>query len=288
MTELSFSIVIANYNYGRYLEEAILSVLNQSCQDFELIIVDGGSTDNSIDVLKKYDSRIAWWCSEKDRGQSNAFNKGFAQARGRILTWLNADDIMFPTALEQVKEKAMGSHSPEKVWIVGGCFWLTPELRVIRCSRARPFSKAMAHWNAIPVWGPSSFFSKKLFENAGGVDEDFHYTMDTELWLRFKKEQGARYVPVSCYCWGLRFHPDAKMSGHTFADSPRANPGHPSWKQKVKEADLVNQKYGKRRIPTLLRYAVAALSPASLQSHLDTWRVKGLKWQKAIEVLEPK
>lgn len=285
MNEPFFTIVIANYNYGRFLEEAILSVLNQSCQDFELIVVDGGSTDNSVEVINKYADRIAWWCSEKDNGQSHAFNKGFAQAKGRFLTWLNADDIFFPGVLAQVKEKAKSSSNIEKSWIVGGCFWLTPDMKVIRCSRARHFSRVMAHWNLVPVWAPSSFFSKKLLEDVGGFDERFHYMMDTELWLRFAKEQGASYIPISAYCWGLRLHSDAKMSGHNFAGSPKAEPTHPSWQQRKKENELVNQKYGKKRIPSLIRYVLTALSPAYIQSCLDTWRFKGKSWQEAIKVL---
>ncbi|HSA32432.1 MAG TPA: glycosyltransferase family 2 protein [bacterium] len=279
-----FSIVIANYNYGRFLDEAIQSVLSQSCQDFELIVVDGGSTDNSVEVIKKYADRIAWWCSEKDNGQSHAFNKGFARAKGKMLTWLNADDIFFPGTLAQVKEKAKNILCPDKAWIVGGCFWLTPDMRVIRCSRARPFSRMMAHWNLVPVWAPSSFFSKSLLDAAGGFDERFHYMMDTELWLRFVREQAATYLPVSSYCWGLRLHPDAKMSGHNFADSPKADPKHPARQQEQKEKELANQLHGKRGMPFFIRL-FTALSPLYIRSRVDTWRTKGMKWQDAIKTL---
>ena len=80
------SVIIANYNYGRFLGEAIRSVLSQSCDDFELIVIDGGSTDDSVRVIKQYENRISYWVSEKDKGQSDAFNKGFAKASGRFLT----------------------------------------------------------------------------------------------------------------------------------------------------------------------------------------------------------
>ena len=97
------SIVIANYNYGRFLEEAIQSVITQEGFDqCELIVVDGGSTDNSVEVIKKYSDKISWWCSEPDGGQSSAFNKGFRRASGRFLTWLNADDIFLPGALSAI------------------------------------------------------------------------------------------------------------------------------------------------------------------------------------------
>ena len=97
------SIVIANYNYGRYLEDAILSVVSQGVGDkVELIVCDGGSTDNSIEVIRKYADKISWWCSEKDGGQSAAFNKGFMHARGKYLSWLNADDVIPKGSLRKI------------------------------------------------------------------------------------------------------------------------------------------------------------------------------------------
>lgn len=104
MSDPLFSIVIVNYNYGRYLDAAIRSVLDQSCGDKELIVVDGGSSDESVRVIERHADRIGWWCSEPDNGQSDAFNKGFSRARGRFLTWLNADDIMFPGAARPGKD----------------------------------------------------------------------------------------------------------------------------------------------------------------------------------------
>ena len=113
-----FSIVIVNYNYGRFLEAAILSILNQSCVDYELIVVDGGSTDNSVDIIRKYKNSISWWCSEKDNGQSHAFNKGFAHANGRFLTWLNADDLLMPGTLAAAKKKLLKKYLRNKRYLL--------------------------------------------------------------------------------------------------------------------------------------------------------------------------
>ena len=157
------SIVIANYNYGRFLEEAIQSVIAQNMGDkVELIICDAASTDNSVEIIKKYANGlpknisytdwinssnqnsqtpplITWWCSEKDGGQSAAFNKGFSHARGRFLTWLNADDVMLPGTIEKLKVAA--ERQPECEWFVGGVLWLDPGMRVINCGRGRRFSE---------------------------------------------------------------------------------------------------------------------------------------------------
>ena len=234
------SIVIANYNYGRFLDEAIQSVIAQDMGDkVELIIVDGGSADNSVEIIKKYANGlppnisytdwinssnhnsqtpplITWWCSEKDGGQSAAFNKGFSHARGRFLTWLNADDVMLPGTLK--KFEAAVSKNPTCEWFVGGVLWLDPEMKVVNCGRGRPFSEIRYREGNVSVWGPSSFFTKRLLEAVGAVDERFHYTMDTELWLRFAYKENARYLPFCSYAWGLRMHPDAKMSGHNFTE----------------------------------------------------------------------
>jgi len=210
------SIVIANYNYGRYLAEAIESVISQSCTDYELIIVDGGSTDGSVDVIKKYESKLAWWVSEPDGGQSNAFNKGFAHARGRFLTWLNADDVFLPGAIDSLRRAS--EKYPNCKWFVGGVLWLDPEMKIINCGRGRKFSEVRYRSGFVNGCGPSTFFSRKLYDSAGGVDERFNLMMDSDLWLRFAK-LGFRYRPCCDYAWGLRLHPGAKMSNHNFDEN---------------------------------------------------------------------
>ena len=253
------SIVIANYNYGRFLEEAIQSVLSQSCQDFELIIVDGGSTDNSVEVINKYQERLAWWCSEKDGGQSAAFNKGFSHARGRFLTWLNADDVLLPGTIEKLKRAA--EKSPEQEWFVGGCFWLNPAMKIVNMGRGRPFSEIRYREGNVSVWGPSSFFTKRLLESVHGVDERFHYMMDTDLWLRMAMT-GARYRPFCKYAWGLRLHPDAKMSGHNFDSDGNLNLRNrnalnekhkKAERQKLQEVVWMNEYFNPRRTTIFTR-----------------------------------
>lgn len=248
MTQPMLSIVIANYNYGRFLEEAIQSVLSQNMGGkVELIVCDAASTDNSVEIIKKYANGlppnvsysdlsnssnhnsqtlplITWWCSERDGGQSAAFNKGFAHANGRFLTWLNADDVMLPGTLKKL-EMAIESH-PKCEWFVGGCFWLDPQMRIINCGRGRPFSEIRYREGNVSVWGPSSFFTKNLLNAVGGVDERFHFSMDSDLWLRFSCKAHARYKPFCDYAWGLRLHPDAKMSGHNFTEDGRFDASH--------------------------------------------------------------
>lgn len=280
------TIVIANYNYGRFLDEAIQSVLSQSCLDFELIVVDGGSTDNSVEVIKRYQNQIAWWCSEPDKGQSDAFNKGFSHATGRFLTWLNADDVMLPGTI--AKLKVASERYPEQEWFVGGCFWLDPEMRIFRCGRARHMSRIRAEHGLVNVCGPSSFFAKDLYLRAGKIDERNHYTMDTDLWLRFALNEKVAYRPFIRYAWGLRLHPAAKMSGHKFTADGRILSGEASDAAFVRDQKRMQQLQQEHRltlskIPPLkgtmsrwMQVATADWIPA-LMSRWDTFRYGGKK-----------
>jgi len=211
MNDPFFSIVIVNYNHGKYIETAIASVVEQSCQDFELIVVDGASTDNSVEIVKKYENRIAWWCSEKDHGQSHAFNKGFAQARGRFFSWLNADDMLMPRTLERARAKLQ--KNPEIRWMTGNFFRFLNDGTVYQCKWGPHYLPGFLQGIRAPVvvFGPTSFFDSDLFREVGGMDEMLHYQMDTDLWIRFMAK-GERQIRLNHYCWGFRMHEESKTS----------------------------------------------------------------------------
>ena len=312
MTSL-LSIVIANYNYGRFIEEAIRSIIDQGMGGkVELIICDAASTDNSVDIIKRYanglppntprsewqhsspqtfqcanyqhlehSNLITWWCSEPDGGQSAAFNKGFSHAHGRFLTWLNADDIMMPGTLERF-ERAVRVN-PDCEWFVGGVMWLTKEMKIIKCGRGRPFSRLRATSGELSVWGPSSFFSQALYKRVGGIDERFRYTMDTDLWCRFYRHCGARYLPFINYAWGLRLHECAKMSAHNFAESGEANPDHPKWTQIAKENEWTREKCGLSGRFSLVK-RILSISPIEVGlAKFDTFRFGGRHYREFYE-----
>ncbi len=213
------SIVIANYNYGSFLEEAIRSVLCQvdeamrlpSGDCIELIIVDGGSTDNSVEIIKKYADRLAWWCSEQDCGQSHAFNKGFSQASGRFLTWLNADDILMLGTL-QAFEKIIARH-PAVQWITGNFLRFTNDGHIVEWKRGPHFLPRWLQRPSAPIvaFGPTSFFSRTLYQSLGGMDERLHYIMDTDLWMRFMRARVFQ-VRLNHCCWGFRMHEKSKTA----------------------------------------------------------------------------
>lgn len=216
------TIVIANYNYGRYIEDAIRSVVCQAdvIEDkrlivdghaVELIICDGGSTDNSVEVIRKYEHAIYWWCSEPDGGQSAAFNKGFAHGTGKYLTWLNADDQLVPHALKSVVRQLV--KHPDCEWFTGNALDFTNDRKIITCAVG-------PHWypdflqrkcSPIVVMGPTSFFSRRIYEQAGRIDESLHYTMDTYLWIKFIVA-GVKQRRIRQMIWAFRRHEASKTA----------------------------------------------------------------------------
>lgn len=227
------SIVIANYNYGRFLEEAIRSILSQGMGDkVEIIICDAASTDNSVEIIQKYagdlpsnterDSAvhlsptptpISWWCSEKDGGQSEAFNKGFSHANGEWLTWLNADEIYLPGTLVKFAQTAAKLKHAE--WITGNLLKFDDSSRKITYVSWGPHCvPGWFRYNraTTDVFGPSTFFKKSLYEKMGPIDETLHFAMDTEYWTRLTMA-GVKQYRLNHICWAFREHGESKTGG---------------------------------------------------------------------------
>lgn len=278
MTGPLLSVVIANYNYGRFLEEAICSVLNQGVNDeVELIVCDAGSSDGSVEIIQKYQDRISWWCSERDRGQSDAFNKGFSHARGKYLTWLNADDVFTPGALRAVLT-AMKKH-PECEWFAGSSLYADKDLRVEDCFCAHHFSALRAKYAFLSVGGPSSFFSKRIYQAVGGINESLHYAMDVDLWLRFYHELHVTYRRVVHNVWAYRRHENSKMSGIDCNPTDKAIEDR---RKATIESDALDAKYGVRHG---FKYNLVQIISYSIVDGLIVWW-RNMRWRgrSALEI----
>lgn len=239
---IKISIIIPSYNQGQFIEDALISIINQHYDNLEIIVMDGGSSDNTVDILKKYDYAITYWQSKKDRGQSDAINHGARLSTGEIITWLNSDDVLFPGVLEEVNHLSMAY--PSVQWFLGNVLWMDKVGTVIRVGKVEKESR---FWNKRYLFsngGPSAFMRRECFLKIGALNEDFHYKMDTELWHRYLS-LGYGFVRINRYCWGLRLHENAKMSGHNFEKSKLADKSHPSWIQKEKESSYIVTHYPK-------------------------------------------
>ena len=274
MSRPLLSIVIANYNYGRFLEEAIRSVIVQDMSDkVELIICDAASTDNSVEIIKKYANGlppstsysdwqlmtngqqfttrfstpnsspppfITWWCSEKDCGQSAAFNKGFSHASGEWLTWLNADDLLLPGTIAAFA--SISSRHPKAKWVTGNMLSFDSTTRIVLDVNWGPHIQPplLKRRKAFrEVYGPTTFFKKTLYDEIGPVDENLHYAMDSEYWARLTMA-GIRQTRLNHICWGFRIHPESKTEG-TQSQEVMAK------RQKEAEYWITKTKYGFRQ-----------------------------------------
>lgn len=210
------TIVTPTYNSGVYLEKCILSIIGQTYTDYEHIIVDGGSTDNTLDILKEYEGKYAMrWISEPDEGMYDAINKGFSMAKGEIFAWLNSDDFYFPWALQVVArafEKRniqwlTGMPSNTKKFDSGEVTYLLPNLPTVFCRRV--IHNGMydgVRMNFIQQ--ESCFWSRELWKKTGGLNPKLKMAGDYDLWKKFAGET-ALYT-VHCNLASFRIHPFQK------------------------------------------------------------------------------
>jgi len=193
------SIVTPSYNQAPFIEETILSVLNQGYANLEYLIVDGGSTDGSVDIIRRYASdpqysdRLAWWVSEKDQGQTDAINKGFAHARGKILAWINSDDTYLPHAVSEAVAQ-LQAH-PEAVMIYGDANLVDEKGAVLGRFPARQTDYRKLRRGSVHIPQQSSFFLAAAWKQVGPLDASFYFAMDYDLWVRLARLGPLMYSP---------------------------------------------------------------------------------------------
>lgn len=200
------SIITPSYNQAEFLEGTIRSVLDQAYQNLEYIIVDGGSDDGSLDIIQEYSDQLAWWVSEPDQGQTDAINKGFSQAKGEILAWLNSDDTYIAGAVSEAVDY-LQSH-PEIGMVYGDANLIDENGNVIGSFPARQTDNRRLMRGYVHIPQQASFFRADLWKKVGPLDPSFFFAMDYDLWVRLSQQAPLKYHPRT---WAnFRLHGEAK------------------------------------------------------------------------------
>jgi glycosyltransferase involved in cell wall biosynthesis len=200
------SIVVPSFNQAGYLELALRSIIEQGYPNLELIVIDGGSKDESPEIIRKYESYMKFWCSEPDGGQVPGIIKGFSHATGEILFFLNSDDLLEPGALHEVGEYF--ARNPNTDVVFGNTLWIDANGNPIRPQKEIPFNRFIFLYTYNYIPGMSTFWRRAIYDRVGGFDASFQMAFDADLWMRFSEHGTIKHVARQ---WSrMRFYPEQK------------------------------------------------------------------------------
>lgn len=263
MTNPQISVVTPSYNQADFIEETILSVKAQGYDDVEHIVVDGGSTDGTIDILRKHeDDYDLRWVSEEDRGQTHAINKGIEMAKGEWIGWLNSDDKYLPGAFRALKIGVCANPSVDVVY--GDLLFVDEEGAPFRKRyHTRPSKFIHRYWTLFTA-NHCTFFHETVFETVGKLDEELEFAMDVDLFSRML-DADLNYYHVPEFIGARRMHEEAKTSKHSVAT------------QREKRDIYVGDR---KHVPDLLLTGIAMAVKASymLADGLSPSRPESLRW----------
>lgn len=253
------TVVTPSFNQATYLERTILSVLDQGYPNLEYLVIDGGSTDGSADIIRRYAGRLSWWISEPDRGQTDAINKGLRRATGEWVAWQNSDDIYYPGVFHELA--AAAEKYPRAGLIIGDMMLIDEQDRPLRdICYVKPCYKALLAEGMV-LTNQSAFWRRKAHEGIGLLAEDLHYSFDYEWFLRLTKHVESAHVNR---IWGaLRLHGETKTSlrAQRFREERQkilAGRELPLWQKKL---------YKLRRLALMLRQGRVAYVARGLLRH---------------------
>jgi glycosyltransferase involved in cell wall biosynthesis len=245
------SIVVPCFNHAAYLERTLASIISQNYPTVEVIVVDGGSTDGSVDIIKKYEKHLAYWVSERDDGPAEAINKGFARATGEILAWLNSDDTYAAGALWAVAR--FFQQRPRTEMAIGNALYIDAndqpkvmdhgyQKTALYYGSAQPPERVPAYWSYVhSIPQPSTFFRRTLLTRAGELNVKYKYIFDFELFFRFVALIAPAKIERTLSFY--RIHADAKTSDwnkfrielYWFSRPLWGRPGYPQFRKTVKD-----------------------------------------------------
>lgn len=200
------SVVMPSFNQAAFIEKSIRSIVDQNYPNLEFIIMDGGSTDGTLDIIERYRDRLSWLTSERDGGQTDALIKGFRRSTGDIQCWLCSDDLFEPYTFREVA--SVFARSPATEALYGDSWWIGPDDMPIRPKKEHGFSRFIWLYDHNYLPQPSTFWRRRLYERVGGLDPAFQLAMDADLWIRFAAVTEIRHVPR---VWSrMRNYPEQK------------------------------------------------------------------------------
>ena len=223
---MKISIVTPSFNQGEYIEETIKSVIGQNYPHLEYFVIDGGSTDNSTEIIKKYEKKISYWISEPDKGQSDAVNKGLRKMSGDIIAYLNSDDTYLPQTFQIVSNYF--ENNPDCMVLAGGFYVIDSNSNILYLVDYGSYCKKELQQGLNRIGQHSVFWRKEVMSEVGYFREDLHYSMDFEYWLRIGQKFKFHfiYTPLASY----RIHENAKT--------------HVYYSDQIKETKTITQSYG--------------------------------------------
>ncbi len=204
------TIVTPSYNQAPYLEETLLSVLRQGYPHLEYFVIDGGSSDGSVEIIRRYERQLTGWVSEKDEGQAHAINKGFQRASGEIIAWLNSDDTYQPGTLQKVEETFR--QNPHIGMLYGNVLSIDEHSRPFNLQTFAPYNLPdLLSFRIISQ--PAVFMRREVLQQAGYLNQNYHLLLDHQLWLRVANLAPILYLPQTLA--SARYHSQAKNLART-------------------------------------------------------------------------
>jgi len=202
----TISVVVPSLNQAKYLELTLRSILDQGYPELDLIVIDGGSKDESPAIIRRYEQHLTFWCSEPDGGQVEGIIKGFGHATGEILCFLNSDDLFESEVLLEVGEYF--STHPNVDAVYGDALWIDAEGSALQPKKEIPFSRFIWLYTFNYIPGMSMFWRRTLYDKAGGLNPEFQLAFDADLWIRFSDHGRIEHVARQ---WSrMRFYPEQK------------------------------------------------------------------------------
>lgn len=271
------SIVTPSFNQGKFIEQTIKSVINQKYPNLEYFIVDGGSKDNSVEIIKKYEDKINGWVSEPDQGQSDAIMKGFNRCTGKLFCWVNSDDVLFPGCLDMIGRYYHENKHPDI--ITANIIYMDENDVITRFIRVPRQSRLFFFHGVWPATQPCIFYATEIFQKVGGVNRKLNLSMDIDLWVRLMKYE-ASMIHIPCYLGAFRWHQAAK----TFTSiNGRSTPENTETIE-ILNNNLVNSSPLKRQLWRLVYKAYQVANFNYLIAYINYQKLpSACRWQDFVE-----